>query len=74
MNEKSQISPITPIETQRIRFTVAMPSNTVQVDQYLSVLLEELPVKQSVKLVVKMTGENKNDIYRRALELKEAAR
>lgn len=46
-------------------------SNTVQVDQYLSVLLEELPVKQSVKLVVKMTGEHKNDVYKRALELKE---
>lgn len=45
-----------------------------QVDHYLSILLKELPVKQSVSLVVKMTGENKNDIYRRALELKEAAR
>lgn len=41
-----------------------------QVDHYLSVLLSELPVKQSVKLVVKMTGEHKNDVYKRALELK----
>ena len=41
-----------------------------QVDHYLSVLLEELPVKQSVSLVVKMTGESKNDVYKRALELK----
>jgi 16S rRNA (cytidine1402-2'-O)-methyltransferase len=40
-----------------------------QVDHYLSILLTELPVKQSVKLVVKMTGEHKNDVYRRALEL-----
>ena len=43
-----------------------------QVDHYLTILLSELPVKQSVKLVVKMTGENKNDIYKRALELKDA--
>ncbi len=42
-----------------------------QVDHYLTILLSELPVKQSVKLVVKMTGENKNDIYKRALALKE---
>jgi len=40
------------------------------VDQYLSILLAELPVKQSVNLVVKMTGKNKNDVYRRALEIK----
>jgi len=43
-----------------------------QVDHFLSILLAELPVKQSVALVVKMTGENKNDIYKRALELKDA--
>jgi len=41
-----------------------------QVDYYLSILLKELPVKQSVSLVVKMTGESKNDVYKRALELK----
>ena len=46
-------------------------SDAGQVDQYLSILLEELPVKQSVSLVVKMTGENKNDVYKRALELKK---
>ncbi len=45
-------------------------SETAQIDHYLSILLDELPVKQSVSLVVKMTGENKNDIYKRALELK----
>ena len=43
-----------------------------QVDHYLSVLLAELPVKQAVKLTVKLTGENKNDIYKRALELKDS--
>lgn len=44
--------------------------DTAQVDKYLSILLAELPVKQAVNLVVKMTGENKNEIYTRALELK----
>jgi len=47
-------------------------SNTGQVDQYLSILLDELPLKQSVKLVVKLTGEHKNDVYKRALELKKS--
>ena len=46
--------------------------DTGQVDHYLTILLSELPVKQSVNLVVKMTGENKNDIYKRALALKDA--
>lgn len=41
-----------------------------QVDHYLKILLAELPVKQSVSLVVKLTGEHKNDVYKRALELK----
>lgn len=44
--------------------------DSVQVDHYLTILLKELPVKQSVSLVVKLTGENRNDIYKRALELK----
>ena len=49
---------------------VSDASDKTQIDHYLSILLAELPVKQSVKLVVKLTGENKNDIYKRALELK----
>lgn len=44
--------------------------DVTQSDQYLSILLAELPVKQAVSLVVKMTGGNKNDLYKRALELK----
>jgi len=46
------------------------PAETTQVDVCLSVLLAELPVKQSVSLTVKLTGGNKNDIYKRALEIK----
>jgi len=45
-------------------------TDSAQVDEYLSILLAELPVKQAVALVVKMTGESKNDVYKRALELK----
>lgn len=45
--------------------------DTGETERLLAILLEELPVKQAVKLVVKMSGEHKNDIYKRALELKE---
>lgn len=51
--------------------SMATRSDNAQVDHYLSILLDELPVKQSVSLVVKMTGENKNDVYKRALQLKK---
>ena len=46
-------------------------SDSGQMDHYLTVLLAELPVKQAVSLTVKLTGENKNDVYKRALELKD---
>ena len=51
---------------------LAVHEKGAQIDHYLSILLDELPVKQSVSLVVKLTGENKNDVYKRALELKES--
>jgi 16S rRNA (cytidine1402-2'-O)-methyltransferase len=50
--------------------SIAVASDSQQVDHLLSIMLTELPVKQAVKLVVKITGEHKNDIYKRALELK----
>ena len=37
----------------------------------LAVLLEELPLKHAVQLAVKITGGNKNELYQRALALKE---
>ena len=46
-------------------------SSSSDIDHQLSVLLSELPLKQAVNLVVKLTGAHKNDVYKRALELKE---
>ncbi len=44
-----------------------------EVEKTLSLLLEELPLKQAVQLAVKITGGNKNELYQRALELKNTA-
>ena len=33
-------------------------------------LLEELPLKQAVALAVKITGGSRNELYQRALEMK----
>jgi len=38
----------------------------------LACLLEELPLKQSVKLAAEITGENKNALYQLALNLKSS--
>ena len=40
--------------------------------QLLSVLLEELPVKQSASIAAKITGRKKNELYRLAMELKQS--
>lgn len=39
-------------------------------ERTLKALLAELPLKQAVKLTVEITGAKKNDLYERALELK----
>jgi len=41
-----------------------------QVDEVLSVLLEELPVKQAAHLASKITGAKKNELYQKALAMK----
>jgi 16S rRNA (cytidine1402-2'-O)-methyltransferase len=42
-----------------------------ETERVLGTLLEELPLKQAVQLAVKITGGNKNELYQRALALKE---
>lgn len=43
-----------------------------EADRLLRLLLSELPVKKAAKLVSEMTGKAKNDLYQRALTLKNA--
>jgi len=51
----------------------AVPREGLDADteRTLALLLEELPLKQAVQLAVKITGMNKNELYQRALALKE---
>src|SRR5690606_26275219 len=43
-----------------------------ETDRILSILLEECPVKQAATLAARITGQKKNALYDRALELKAA--
>lgn len=44
-------------------------SATSEVDELLRILLAELPLRQAAGLAARITGEKKNQLYRRALEL-----
>ena len=44
---------------------------SIEAEQTLTVLLKELPLKQAVQLAVQITGVGRNELYQRALELKE---
>ncbi len=44
---------------------------SADIEKTLTLLLQELPLKQAVQLAVKITGGNKNELYQRALELKD---
>lgn len=43
----------------------------VEAERTLSLLLKELPLKQAVQLATRITGLGRNELYQRALELKE---
>ena len=42
-----------------------------EAERVLALLLKELPLKQAVQLAVQITGVSKNELYQRALEIKE---
>lgn len=46
------------------------PGLSVETLNTLSLLLEELPLKQAVQLAAKISGANRNELYQRALEIK----
>jgi len=46
------------------------PGLSVETLDTLSKLLEELPLKQAVHLAAKITGANRNELYQRALQIK----
>ena len=56
-------------------FVLIIPPKLLANDDYqqeqniLSILLEELPLKQAVKIATQITGGYKNDLYKMALEL-----
>ncbi len=49
------------------------PGLSVETSNTLSLLLEELPLKQAVQLAAKITGANRNELYQRALQIKNLA-
>ncbi|WDZ96039.1 16S rRNA (cytidine(1402)-2'-O)-methyltransferase [Herbaspirillum sp. WKF16] len=64
---------------QRGEFVVlvegAPPSDgdDAEVERVLRILLEELPVKQAAALAAQITGQKKNALYERALEIRDGA-
>ncbi|TYC59541.1 16S rRNA (cytidine(1402)-2'-O)-methyltransferase [Marinobacter sp. BW6] len=59
-----------------VRGAMTQPGNddaaTMDVDRVLRVLLAELPVKKVAKMASELTGLSKNELYQRALALKDS--
>lgn len=56
------------VETEAVKVVEEIPEETVRV---LKLLLDDLPLKQAVKLATEITHEKKNVLYEFALKLKE---
>jgi len=54
-----------------IKGVEAMPTKSLQAEQSLKVLMQELPLKQAAALAAKLTGRRKNEMYELAISLKE---
>ncbi len=52
----------------------ATGTESLEIDHLLSLLLGEMTVSKAVKLAVAISGEKKNELYARALQLQESAR
>jgi 16S rRNA (cytidine1402-2'-O)-methyltransferase len=52
---------------------LAQDENTISGEHILKILLKELPLKQAVDLMTKISGGRKNELYQRALILKNQA-
>jgi 16S rRNA (cytidine1402-2'-O)-methyltransferase len=52
---------------------VAAEADQAAALRMLGILLRELPLKQAVQLAAEISGGARNELYRRALELKESA-
>jgi len=48
-------------------------TDKTELNELLSVLVNELPVKQAARIAAKLSGANKNELYKAALELKDKA-
>lgn len=49
------------------------PANSIDIDKLFRLLLEELPPKKAAAIVADISGENKKELYQRALEIQGKA-